>query len=90
MIQADQRKQEGQHWNTVKKQYGVHIRENFLPKPSQKKKMELEMALRDKKMPFARNDAHLPIEGMVINEKNYPISPKYLKMKKQGQLEQMK
>ena len=42
------------------------------------------MALRDKKMPFARNDAHLPIEGMVINEKNYPISPKYLKMKKQG------
>ena len=39
------------------------------------------MALRDKNMPFARFDAHLPIEGMLINEKNYPISPKYLKQK---------
>jgi hypothetical protein len=53
----------------------VHIRENFLPKTSVKKKLELEMALKDKKMPFARNDAHLPILGMVVNEKNYPISP---------------
>jgi outer membrane biogenesis lipoprotein LolB len=64
MIQADQRKAEGLHWNTVKKQYGIHIRENFMPKPSQKKKIELEMALRDRKMPFARFDAHLPMEGM--------------------------
>ena len=87
MIQADQRREEGKHWNTVKKQYGMHIRENFLPKTSLKKKYELEMALRDKKMPFAKADAHLPILGMVINEKNYPISPKHLKLKNQDQLE---
>ena len=48
------------------------------------------MALRDKKMPFAKADPHLPILGMVINEKNYPISPKHLKLKNQDQLEQMK
>ena len=68
-------------------QYGAYIRENCLPVPSKKKVMELERAMRSKKSPFARQDPHLPIEGMVINEYNYPISPKHIKQTAAGQLE---
>ena len=38
--------------------------------------------MRDKKCSFARYDPHLPVEAMVINEVNYPISPKYIKNKR--------
>jgi len=55
-----------------------------LPKTSQKKKDELERALREKKCSFARYDPHLPIEGMAINEVNVPISPSFLKMKNEA------
>ena len=42
-------------------------------------KEELLRAMYDKKESFARYDPHLPLEGMVINEANYPISPKHIK-----------
>ena len=66
------------------KQYGDHIRDTGLPKTSLKKKLELEMAMKKRECSFARYDAHLPIEGMLINEKNFPISPQHLKKKKQN------
>ncbi len=67
-------------------QFGNYVKEAFKPKPSRRKKEELHKALIDKSCPMARYDAHLPIEGMVINEKNYPISPRYLKNKNEAHL----
>ena len=60
-------------------QFNEYVKEAFAPKQSQKKREELLRAIVDKKCSFARYDPHLPLDSMIINEPNYPISPKYVK-----------
>ena len=54
MLKASQKKEDGKIYLDKMRQYGDHIRETCLPKPSQKKKLELEMAMRNRKCSFAR------------------------------------
>ena len=40
------------------------------------------MAPRDKS-PFSRASPHLPLAGMAVNERNFPIQPSFIKMRKE-------
>lgn len=61
------------------KDYSEHIKKNYAPKVSQKKKDELERAIRDGTSQFARQTPHLPLEAMTVNDPNHPLSPQFLK-----------
>ena len=61
------------------KDYSEHIKKNHAPKVSQKKRDELERAIRDGKSEFARQTPHLPLEAMTVNDPNHPLSPQFLK-----------
>lgn len=81
MLKQKQKKDEGKIYLDKINQFGNYVKNTFMPKVNQKKKEELKKAIKDKHCSFSRYDGHLPSEAMLINEKNYPISPKYLKEK---------
>ena len=59
--------------------YDQMVQQMFKPKVSQRKKDELEMAFKNKSSPFARQDPHLPMHGMLKDMNGSPISPHFNK-----------
>ena len=59
------KKEKGREHLEKMKDYDQYVKQLYKPKVSQKKKEELEMAFKQKRCSFARQDPHLPITGMM-------------------------
>ena len=79
MLKDKFKRDRGKEYLDRMQQFNHYVKDQFLPKQSKKKQAELERAFQEKKCSFAKYSPHIGIDAMLINDSNFPISPKFTK-----------